>query len=116
MSRAIISGLLYSLLIGFMLALLLSLALFFTTLSEGYLPIISKVIIALAVFCGGVQAARVASSRGLIHGVGVGISFFLVVLVLSWTNVTVTLTPALAKFGLCLISGATGGVAGMTGQ
>lgn len=45
----------------------------------------ASVILALAVFSGGLQAARIAAARGYIQGMGVGLSFFLVTLALGWT-------------------------------
>lgn len=116
MPRAILTGLLWSLLTGLFLALVAGVLLYFTPLSEGLLPLMASVILALAVFSGGLQAARIAAARGFAQGMGVGLSFFLVTLALGWTAPPLILAAAGKKLGLCLLAGAMGGMAGMAGR
>lgn len=116
MPRAILTGLLWSLLTGLLLASVTGLLLYFTPLSEGLLPLLASIILALAVFGGGLQAARLAAARGFAQGIGVGLSFFLVILALGWTAAPLLLAAFAKKLGLCLLAGAMGGVAGMAGR
>ncbi|MBC7325325.1 MAG: TIGR04086 family membrane protein, partial [Moorella sp. (in: Bacteria)] len=85
MLRSVLTGLLYAMLAGLGMAVLLGLVLYFTPLSEGYLPLMASVVTALAVFGGGLQAARIAGARGLVQGLGVGLLFFLATLAVGWT-------------------------------
>lgn len=116
MPRAILTGLLWSLLTGLFLALVAGVLLYFTPLSEGLLPLMASVILALAVFGGGLQAARIAAARGFFQGMGVGLSFFLVTLALGWSVAPLVLAATAKKLGLCLLAGAMGGMAGMAGR
>lgn len=116
MPQAVLTGLIYSLLSGLGLATLLGFLLYFTPLSQGILSMLASVIVALAVFFGGLQAARIASARGLVQGLGVGLLFFIVVLAAGWTSGSLAMGAASKKLGICLLAGAMGGVAGMTGR
>jgi len=116
MPQAALTGLIYSLLSGLGLATVLGLLLYFTPISQGMLPMLASVIVALAVFSGGLQAARIASARGLVQGLGVGLLFFLVVLAVGWTSGPLAMGAAGKKLGICLLAGAMGGVAGITGR
>lgn len=113
--QAVLTGLLFTSLTGLGMALILGLVLYFTPLSESMLPLMASIITALAVFLGGLQAARASASRGLIMGVSVSLLFFLLIIAVGWGS---SLSPeaALKKLGLCLLAGAMGGVAGITGK
>ncbi|WP_172613653.1 TIGR04086 family membrane protein [Moorella sp. E306M] len=114
--RAVLTGLLYAMLAGLGMATLLGLLLYFTPLSEGLLPLLASITVALAVFFGGLQAARIAAARGLVQGLGVGLLFFIVTLTMGWTGGPLTIGATGQKLGLCLLAGAMGGVAGMAGR
>ncbi|KYH30910.1 TIGR04086 family membrane protein [Neomoorella mulderi] len=114
--RAVLIGLLYAMLAGLGMATLLGLLLYFTPLSEGLLPLLASIIVALAVFLGGLQAARIATARGLVQGLTVGLLFFAVTLAMGWSGGPLALGATGQKMGLCLLAGAMGGVAGMTGR
>ncbi|MGB9781503.1 MAG: TIGR04086 family membrane protein [Moorellaceae bacterium] len=109
-------GLLHALGAALGLALLLGISLYATPLSEAYLPLMAAVILALAVFWGALQAARRAGSHGLWQGMGVGLMFSLVILLLSRTGVAVDLALFFQRLGLSLLAGAMGGIAGLAGR
>ncbi|WP_406678702.1 TIGR04086 family membrane protein [Moorella sp. ACPs] len=113
---AVLIGLLYAMLSGLGMAILIGLGLYFTPLSEGLLPLLASITVALAVFFGGLQAARNAAARGLVQGLGVGLLFFIVTLAMGWTGGSLALGATGQKLGLCLLAGAMGGVAGMAGR
>ncbi|MGI6285026.1 TIGR04086 family membrane protein [Neomoorella humiferrea] len=110
---AVLMGLLYATLLGMGMSVILGLGLYFTPLSEGLLPLLASIIVALAVFCGGLQAARSAASRGLVQGLAVGLLFFAVTVAVDWNGTLMSLDAAGQKLGLCLLAGATGGIAGI---
>lgn len=116
MPQAALTGLIHSLLLGLGLAVFLGFSLYFTPLSQGLLSLLANIIIALAVFFGGLQAARIASTRGLVQGLAVGLLFFLVILAISWPGGTFTVGAIGRKLGICLLAGAMGGIAGLTGR
>mgnify|MGYP000911953625 CR=1 FL=1 len=114
--QAVLTGLIYALLSGLGLAAFLGVLLYFSPLSQGLLPLLDSIIVALAVFWGGLCAARIATRQGLLQGLGVGLLFFLVVLAVSW-NRGPFVFPAVAKYiAVCLLAGAMGGVAGIAGR
>ncbi|MDN5344911.1 MAG: hypothetical protein PWQ18_1024 [Clostridia bacterium] len=116
MLRAVLTGLLYALLAGLAMATTLGLVLYLTPLSEGLLPLLASIIAALAVFVGGLQAARIATNRGLVQGASVGLLFFLVTLAMAWPGGSLALGLTGQKLGLCLLAGAMGGVAGLASR
>jgi putative membrane protein (TIGR04086 family) len=94
----------------------LGLVYYFTGLPEGTLPWVATGVFILGVFVGGGLAAQIAGSRGLFHGLAVAVSFFII----SWL-ITGLLLPApvlfpgiLSKFLLCVMSGALGGILGVS--
>lgn len=114
--RYLLVGLLHALGVALGLAIVLGFLLYATPLSEARLPVMAGVILALAVFGGALQAARLAGSRGLLQGLGVGLLFSLVILVLSWTGVPANLGLFAQKLGISLLAGAMGGIAGVAGR
>jgi putative membrane protein (TIGR04086 family) len=116
MVQATLTGLIYALLSGLGMATILGALLYFSPLSQGFLPLLASIIIALAVFWGGLRAARMASGRGLLQGLVVGLLFFLVALAVGWNSGPFVFSVAGKYFAICLLAGAMGGVAGMTGR
>ncbi|MCG0277319.1 MAG: TIGR04086 family membrane protein [Thermanaeromonas sp.] len=113
MARTLLLGLLYALVAALLQAVLLGFLFYVTPLSEGWLPLLAMVILALAVFIGALQAARMAGSRGLWQGLGVALLFILVLSALSWTSGALTFKTLAQKLGLSLLAGAMGGIAGV---
>lgn len=114
MARTLLLGLLYALVVASIQAVLLGILFYATPLSEAWLPLLAMVILALAVFIGALQAARLAGSRGLWQGLGVALLFILVLLALSSTYGALTFKALVQKLGLSLLAGAMGGIAGVT--
>lgn len=71
--------------LGFTLFLTLMLALLvqFTSLREANLPVGGTVIVVISTMAGGWFAAKEAGTRGLWHGLGVGVLFALFALIIS---------------------------------
>ncbi|MGI9952527.1 TIGR04086 family membrane protein [Moorellaceae bacterium AZ2] len=114
--RHLVVGLLHALGAALGIAVVLGILLYATPLSEARLPLLATVGGALAVFWGALKASHLAGSAGLWHGLGVGLLFSLVVLLLSWTGVPHNLAAWGEKLGLSLLAGALGGIAGVAGR
>jgi len=84
----------------------------FTGLREASLPVSSSVILLFGVFCGGYSAARRSGSRGLFHGVGVGLVIFILIWLLMafFLPAGAAFFPVVQKLLVCLAGGALGGV------
>ncbi|SMB97893.1 putative membrane protein, TIGR04086 family [Thermanaeromonas toyohensis ToBE] len=116
MIRPLLLGLLHTLMAALIQAAILGVLFYATPLSEAWLPLLAMVVLALAIFWGALQAARLAGSRGLFQGLGVALLFILVLVALSWTGGTLTVKALAQKLGLSLLAGAMGGIAGVTGR
>lgn len=114
--RATLTGLLYTLVIALFLSLLIGILFYYTPLSEALLPVLSGLIIALAVFSGSLKAARMTGTRGLLQGLAVGFFFFIVTAVIGWTSAPFIASAVGKKLGICLLAGAMGGIAGIASQ
>lgn len=84
-------------------------------LMDSSLSISSSVIMLIGVLSGGFLAARKANAKGLYHGISVGISTFIIILLLAlFTPVGFALVPVFKKLLICLIGGAIGGILGVS--
>lgn len=97
------------------LSVVAGLTYYFSHLSESTLPWLSAVILFLSVTCGSGYASRKAGSRGLYHGVAVGLMFFILIWLLAalFLPGKVLLLGAAAKLAISLVAGAIGGVLGV---
>jgi len=113
---AIGRGLLLALVLAIVLSLFATLLLHFTSLSERLLPWITAAILLVSVFCGGGLAAARAGGKGLLHGLGVGLAFFVLMLVLGTLLFPgpATLMGVLEKLLLTVSAGALGGILGVS--
>ncbi len=87
----------------------------FTGLTESTLPLSASVILLAGVFCGGFTAARRSGTKGLFHGLGVGLIIFILIWILMgiFLPAGVAFLPLVKKLFICLVGGALGGVAGI---
>ena len=100
--------------ISAVLIIVLSLILYFTDIPESTLPWISAGIIFLSVACGGLCVGRLSGTKGLLHGLTVGICFFLIIWLISFILPSqILLLSSLHKLLLSLTSGALGGILGV---
>ena len=112
---SIIMGTLLAFLLTFAGGLLLGAANYFSSLSEGVLPMGGTLILFFSVICGGAMAGRRAASKGLYHGAGTGLLFFILIWLLAanFLPTDLKMTSLLTKFVLLLVGGAVGGVLGI---
>ncbi len=106
-------GYLHAMLLSLFFALICGLIFHFSTLSESHLKLFSLIIILLSVFWGGFKAAQNAESKGLLHGLGVGLLFVLSTLVITFLIAEQLMFKAiLNRLLLCILGGALGGIIG----
>lgn len=112
---AIGRGLLVALVLSVLLSLFSTLILHFSSLSERFLPWIAAAILLISVFCGSGLAAARAGKKGLLHGLGVGLGFLVLLLILGTLLFPdpLTLMGVLEKLLLAASAGALGGVLGV---
>lgn len=109
-------GLLIALAAAVVLSLASTVVLYFSNFSEKFMPWIAAFIVFTGVFCGATLASARAGSKGLYHGLGVGIGFFILMWLLGVFLFPgpSTLFGLLEKLILTCSAGALGGIAGIT--
>lgn len=111
----IISGLFSCVLLAVVLSIVLGLIFFFTPMRETMFAALASVIVVVSVFWGGRVAARLAGSKGLLLGAGVGLAFFVITGIIGIIGATEILAiEIIKKLALCLIAGALGGLLGVS--
>lgn len=95
--------------------LLLAIIYHFTGLMESTLPLIASILLLVSVFSGGFAASKRSGTKGLFHGLGVGVAifFFIWILMALLLPAGVVFIPLIQKLLLCLAGGALGGIAGV---
>jgi putative membrane protein (TIGR04086 family) len=93
----------------------LSLIYHFTGLKESTLPLVGLILLLSSVFLGGFMASRQSGNRGLFHGLGVGIVFFLFIWIMMglFLPAGTAFIPIIQKLLVCLAGGALGGILGV---
>ncbi|ACV62238.1 hypothetical protein Dtox_1362 [Desulfofarcimen acetoxidans DSM 771] len=112
---AVLKSTLVALMFSTVLIALLGLIIYYSDISETTIPWISAGIIFLSVTCGGLFAGKMSGTKGLLHGLSVGILFFLIIWLASALILPghILLLSSLHKLLLSLTSGALGGVLGV---
>ena len=112
---AVIKSTLVALAISTVMVVILSMFLYFSALPENTLPWISAGILFLSVASGGLCAGRLSGTKGLLHGLAVGIFFFFIIWLTSafLLPCQMLLLSSLHKLLLSLTSGALGGILGV---
>jgi len=89
--------------------------LYFTSLSETHMGLISSIILAISVLLGGMYASSRIRRRGLIQGLRVGALFFLLMILGTYFvhRSPLTLSELFPTFLLVLASGGIGGIVGV---
>ncbi|WP_051688091.1 TIGR04086 family membrane protein [Desulfofalx alkaliphila] len=113
---AIFQGTLAALIASLFISMLAGAVYYLTGLSESTLPWLSTGILCFSVFIGGGYASARAKVKGLYHGLGVGIMFFIILwlVALIFLSGSVLLTGFGLKLLLSLVSGAIGGILGVS--
>ncbi|HHY38473.1 MAG TPA: TIGR04086 family membrane protein [Clostridia bacterium] len=114
-AASILKGLIFTLAIVVISAVVLSLVVYTTNMTERSLPLIFKLISTFSIAFGGAVAARKAHARGWLHGGLVGIAFVVLCFFFSYAFHAqgITLASIGKEFVLALISGIVGGVIGV---
>ncbi|MFA5535897.1 MAG: TIGR04086 family membrane protein [Bacillota bacterium] len=113
LKNALVRGFFVSLLVLIILIFLLTLIFQFTVLSESLLETFGKVVLIISIMLGGIQAAKMAESRFLLHGFGVGVLYLFFILSAGYFfNFNLLGINFLKKLLYCTISGALGGLIG----
>ena len=111
----LISGLFVSIITAFVLSIIISLIFHFTPISELYLSITALAAVVFSTFLGGIIGASSAGSRGLVNGMIVGLSFFVLITLLSFLHPEqLTFGSMIKKFVVCITSGGLGGIIGVS--
>ena len=115
---AMVKGSFVALCVTLLLSMLTGLLLNFTSLPETNLPGLALGIITLGTVGGGWTSSRLAKQKGLVHGIGAGVIFLLVAMVLSAAALptSFTLAGVVMKTLFCLVGSALGGVLGVGGR
>ncbi len=107
-------GLLVTLILSVVLIIVCGLIFHFSSTSENLLPWVTAFILFFSVLAGSTMAARQAGTKGLVHGIGVGILFFLaiwfLVVLLPGSFAVISMTY---KLLIAVTGGALGGVLGV---
>jgi len=113
--NSIIRGFTWALLISVILSLIITLLLYFTSVSETLLPSFATLIFFISILLGSTISARHAGNRGLIHGLIVGLLYLTFSLILSLLISTDPFSWLLfaKKITYTFIGGALGGVVGI---
>ncbi len=96
-------------------SILIGITYHFTGIMESSLSIVSSVLLLIGVFSGGFTASRRTGTKGLFHGLGVGMLIFIFIWILMsvFLPTGVLFLPLLQKLSICLVGGALGGIAGI---
>ncbi|HBT19985.1 MAG TPA: TIGR04086 family membrane protein [Peptococcaceae bacterium] len=113
--RKVLLGLPAAIVTAFTLSIIISLIFHFTSISELYLPITALAVVVISTFIGGLIGASTVGSRGLLSGMIVGLSFFVLITAFSFLHPEqLTLVNTIKKIAVCIISGGLGGIIGVS--
>jgi putative membrane protein (TIGR04086 family) len=115
---SILRGLVFTFVIVIVSALILSLVVHTTSITERSLPLVFKLITTFAIAVGGAVAARRTQAKGWLHGGLVGVVFIVLCFFFSFAFQSESLgAVSLGKeLGLGLLAGLIGGVIGVNLQ
>ncbi|MFY9175690.1 MAG: TIGR04086 family membrane protein [Peptococcia bacterium] len=113
--RSIIKGLIWSLITTFILSILFSLLLQYTSLSEGMLDSYGTFIFFISMLVGSIIGARSAGCKGLWHGLSITLVYFLFTLLFGLALSASSLTSifVLKRLVAALAAGVLGGIIGI---
>ncbi len=113
--RFVIKGVMWSLIITILLSLIISLILQFTSLSENLLSSFSTFIFFVSMFLGATIGARAAGAKGLIHGLAISLTYFLLLIIIGlvWNPAGLSFYLLSKKLAFSFAAGALGGIIGI---
>ncbi len=113
---AVYRGALITLIVSLIFSIFLGLIYYLTGLSETSLPWTASGILCLSVLIGSGYAAAKARVKGLYHGIGTAIIYFILVWIIAalFLPSIITLAGFGSKFALTVICGAVGGMLGVS--
>lgn len=111
-----VKGLGRGLLVSLLLALTSATIVYYSGLKETILPVLGNVIIIISVFWAGCYVSRQHGSKGLVRGVTMGVVFFVLMLIATYIfhPSLISFKAFMQSLAICLISGALGGIMGIT--
>ncbi len=113
--KYVVKGFIWTLIITITLGILLSLILQFTPLSESLLAGLATFIFFISMLLGASIGARAAGNKGLLHGLAVCLSYWVLTLLvgLCWSPDIFTLYLIFKRLGFAVLSGVLGGIIGI---
>lgn len=112
---SVLNGLIWSLSVSILLSIVITFFLHFTALSEELIPAFATLIFFMSILIGSIVSAKSAGSKGLIHGLSIGIIYLAISLVLGliFINNPFNWLVFLKKIAYTFLAGAIGGVVGI---
>ncbi|MBO8128725.1 MAG: TIGR04086 family membrane protein [Peptococcaceae bacterium] len=113
--RAVGKGILVTVILIIVFSFLAGLIFYLSNLSETVLPWLAALIFFFSLTLGSGTAAKTAGEKGLLHGLAVGLGFFIIIGLLAAFALPgpFTLIGVLEKLCLSIGAGATGGILGI---
>ncbi|MGI6066140.1 MAG: TIGR04086 family membrane protein [Bacillota bacterium] len=109
---SVMRGLIIAYVFMIILSLVLSLIFYLSPLSELWMKPFGVVAVTLALFCGGYGAGRSAETKGLYHGLLVGL-LFLVLMAVTSAGAGVSWSSFMLKSAYSLLAAVIGGISGV---
>lgn len=112
---AILNGTAVTVMVGIILSILAGGIYFLTSIPENTLPLTASIILCISAFSGGAAASHRAGVKGLYHGIGVGILFFIFVWFIAGLFLpgNLYITGFTTKLLLSVFAATAGGILGV---
>ncbi len=110
---AILKGMAFSLIVLLCIALVVSAIAYLFHITGGALVAVSNIALAVAVFTGGLVAARKAGKKGLLHGIAIAGVYLVLVVILTGFWGTFSWAILLKKAIIAATAGCLGGIFGI---
>ena len=113
--KPVLFGLITSALISLLLIIISATAFLYSGLSQQFIPVFSKLILAVSVFLGGMIAGMKSKITGWLYGLITGILFLLLLLAINLVlGIGVSYSGYLyIVFSVCAVVGSIGGIVGI---
>lgn len=110
-----LKGLGKGLLISLILCLLSAPLVYLTGIKETILPTLGNFILAIGVFWCGCYVSKSYGSKGLVRGITMGLTFFILMLIATFAlnSALISFKTFLYTLALCLAAGGLGGILGI---
>lgn len=110
-----VKGLGRGLLVSLVLTLLTAVIVYYSGIEETVLPLMGNIILIISVFWAGCYVSRQYGSKGLVRGITMGLTWFVLILIATYAfnPSQIGLVTFLQSLAICIISGALGGIVGI---